>query len=482
MILIQKVANYDEIQAMADQNAQLNIYELIENTVHERIFDPCTIEKPGWLDKLTGKAQLPSHYYISPNHFPIIMEMDVSHQDTHGPLGVTLELDVAMDLAHSDSGKGLADWLERHGNIVDDGMMNTFVQEKLTKGFLENTLGLKYKPFNELAGGTMHLGAEAFREVFPHWLVVEECRVSNAVVKMTQTEIMREQHAKRLAEMKRQLAERLAEQDKKNAEIQAAIEYQKLANELAKLKAEGESIENQKRMAMLRTACDSIHGERRLNTISGEPFIAERLVLMINNVQLELESKRDVILGRTRTTADVSMVIPEGCMDAEKRRVLCGNISKQHVRLEHLGGAVRIMSMPRTPSKENLTTMTSTYLGKEKVLLEGKVFTDDAELGVSSDVQWKCRVQKEMNDAGVDKIAAIVLHYPACNELYKVFVWPNCSLKAVDPRLPNWRIAYQAGAHGSAGAFYVTTASGKSMYLNPQLSILDDVALRVMPD
>ncbi len=482
MILIRKVANYDEIQAMTDRNAQLNIYELIENTEHERIFDPCTIEKPGWLDKLMGKAHLPSHYYISPNHFPVIMEMDVSHQDTHGPLGVTLELDVTMDMVHSDSGKGLADWLERHGSIVDDGMMNAFVQEKLTKGFLEDTLGLKNKPFNELAGGTLHLDTEAFREVLPHWLVVEDCRVSNAVVKMTQTEIMREQHARQLAEMKRQLVERLAEQDREKALLEADIEKQKLANELAKLKAEGESVENQKRMAMLQTVCDSIHGERRSNTISGEPFIAEYIVVEINNVRLELESKRDVILGRTRSTADVSMVIPEGCMDEAKRKALCGNISKQHARLEHLGGVVRIMSMPRTPSVQNPTTLTSTYLDKEKITVEGKVFTDDAELGVSSDVWWKCRVQKEMNDAGVDKIVATVLNYPACNELYKVFVWPNCRLKTVDSRLPNWRITYQAGAHGSEGAFYVTTAKGKSMYLNPQLSVVEDVPVYVITD
>ena len=74
------------------------------------------------------------------------------------------------------------------------------------------------------------------------------------------------------------------------------------------------------------------------------------------------------------------------------------------------------------------------------------------------------------------------MNYPACNDLYKIFVWPNCRLKAVDPQLPNWRIAYQNGAHGSEGAFYVTTADGRSVYLNPQRSVIEDVAVKIIND
>ena len=468
MILIQKVANYNEIQAMADPNAMLNIYELIENTEHERIFDPCDIEKPGWLDKLFGKDLLPSHYYIASASFPVVMEKDVSHQDTHGPLGLTLELEVKLDMVRSDSGKGLADWLENR-NVIEDKILKAFVQNKLTDGFLENTLGLKNKPFNELAGGTLRYGADVFRNVLPHWLVVERCRVSNAVVKMTQSEVMREQHARRLAEIDRQLAERLAEQDKEKALLEADIEKQKLANELAKLKAEGDGIVNQKRMAMLQTVSASIHGNQRSNAIAGEPFIAERLVVEINDVRLELESKRNVVVGRVTPNSDVSVQIPKGC----KGEDLNGCISRVHARLEHLGETVRIKNLCRTPR---------TYVNGKEVPEDGKTFAENVELGFSYDVRWKCRVQKRMNDAGVETISSLVMNYPACDDLYKIFVWPGCQLKAVDPRLPNWRIAYQNGAHGSEGAFYVTTSDGRSVYLNQQLSVIEDVAVTFVED
>lgn len=482
MILIQKVANYNEIQSMAVPNAILNIYELVENSEHERIFEPCTIEKPGWLDKWTGKCQLPSHYYISPASFSVVMEREVSHQGYQdGTLALTLELEVKLDVLHSDSGKGLADWLEEKGNIVDDTIMKSFVQEKLTNGFLESTLGLGGKPYKELRGGQLCFGAEAFRNVLPHWLSVEKCRVSNAVDKKTETTIQREEYLRRLAEIERQHTEKLAEKNRE-MELQAAeIEKQKLANELAKLKAEGESIENSRRMAMLRTAYDSIHGDRRSNAIEGEPFIAERLVMEINDVRLELESKRDVVLGRTKSTADVSMAIPEGCMDESKRVALCGNISKKHARLTHLGGAVRVMAMPRRSSVQNPTTMTSTYLGEETVTLDGKMLTKDTDLGISSDILWKCRVQKE-DDGGVEKILSLVLNHPACNWVYKIFVWPDCRLKAVDPRLPDWRISYQAGAHGSEGAFYVRTSAGRCVYLKPGQAVVEDVPVNFVKD
>ncbi len=466
MILIQKVANYDEIQAVADQNAILNIYELVENSEHERIFEPCDIEKPGWLDKLMGKDQLPRHYYINPDLFPVVMEADISCQDTHGSIGVTLELKVKLDMVHSDSGKGLAGWLENRCDI-DGEQMKTYIQDKLTKGFLENTLGLKGKSFNELCN--LSFGAEAFRDVLPHWMVVEECRVSNAVVKMTQTAIMREQHAKQLAEIERQLAEEMAKRNKEQALLEAEIAQQKLANELAKLKAEGESIENQKRMAMLQTVSDSIQGNWRSNAIEGEPFITERLVMEINDVRLELESKRDVVVGRMTPNSDVSVQIPKGCMDEG----LNGCISRVHARLEHLGETVRIRNLCRTPR---------TYVNGKEVPEDGKTFAENVELGFSYDVRWKCRVQKRMNDAGVETISSLVMNYPACNDLYKIFVWPSCRLKAVDSRLPNWRITYQSGAHGSEGAFYVTTSAGRSIYLNPQQLVVENVEVKIVND
>jgi hypothetical protein len=284
---------------------------------------------------------------------------------------------------------------------------------------------------------------------------------------MTQSEIQREQHAKQLAEIERQLKEKLAEQDRENAELQAAIEKQKLANELAKLKAEGDSIENQKRMAMLQTVSASIHGNQRSNAIAGEPFIAERLVVEINDVRLELESKRNVVVGRVTPNSDVSVQIPKGCQDED----LNGCISRVHARLEHLGETVRIKNLCRTPR---------TYVNGKEVPEDGKTFAENVELGFSYDVRWKCRVQKRMNDAGVEAISSLVMNYPACNGLYKIFVWPSCRLKAVDPRLPNWRIAYQNGAHGSAGAFYVTTSDRRSIYLNPQRSVIEDVAVKII--
>ena len=88
--------------------------------------------------------------------------------------------------------------------------------------------------------------------------------------------------------------------------------------------------------------------------------------------------------------------------------------------------------------------------------------------------------EKMTNDVGVEKISSLVLNYPACNDLYKIFVWPSSRLKAVDSRLPNWRITYQTGAHGSEGAFYVTTSAGRSIYLKQGQSVVENVEVKIV--
>ena len=390
-------------------------------------------------------------------------------------------LKVGLDLQDSDSGKGLTDWMAGR-SYIDDETFRGYVEEMLGKMDLGKLLHLDDKPFRELAGA--YYGPDEFRFALPpwlHWFAVEGT-VFVANEEITDSRKNRDQYNKEQAERERVFQMEMEELDRQEEKVKKKKVIQDLENELAKSKKRGNDIENQMRMTMLQKVYDdfraSQEGRPCLNTIEGEPFIADHLVLEINDVRLELETKRDVILGRTKSTADVSMVIPEGCIDEANRGALCRKISKKHVRLVHLGGAVQIMSMPRTSNDQNPTTMTSTYLGEEKVTLEGKMFTGDTDLGISSDVRWKCRVQKE-NDGGVEKISSLVLNYPACNDLYKIFVWPNCRLKTVDPRLPNWQIVYQTGTHGLEGAFYVTTATGKSIYLKLGQLIVEELGISI---
>ena len=70
-----------------------------------------------------------------------------------------------------------------------------------------------------------------------------------------------------------------------------------------------------------------------------------------------------------------------------------------------------------------------------------------------------------------------IIESVATNKAY--FLWTNCRLKTVDPRLPNWQIVYQTGTHGLEGAFYVTTATGKSIYLKLGQLIVEELGISI---
>ena len=126
MILIQKVKDYREIKLLEDPLAVLNIYELVQNNDGERLFMPCSVKEPGWLDQLIGHNRLDNCYYINPNHLSISMEAEIN-----GPIGIALNLTVKLDMQNSDSGKGLADWLAGRGKeAVDSEDMRSFLQTR----------------------------------------------------------------------------------------------------------------------------------------------------------------------------------------------------------------------------------------------------------------------------------------------------------------------------------------------------------------
>jgi hypothetical protein len=230
---------------------------------------------------------------------------------------------------------------------------------------------------------------------------------------------------------------------------------------------------------MLRTVCDTLRktqvGGHPSDTIEGKSSPANCLVMDVKGIRLELYAKREVTLGREIPDSDVSAAIPEGADDVGKNKF----ISSVHARLEHLGNCVRVNNMPRTPSRNNPMTMTYMYLNNKVVPTEGTVFVEDVVLGFAYSIHWNARVQRNLDGNNANTVSCLVLNYAGWASLYKVFVWPCCDLKAVDSRLPNWRIKYQSGENGSEGAFYVTTSNGENVYLNTALSVVDGVPISV---
>ena len=201
------------------------------------------------------------------------------------------------------------------------------------------------------------------------------------------------------------------------------------------------------------------------NLIGGEPYPTDHLMVKINNIMLEIYSKHQLTLGRSTFTADVSVEIPSGCMDDEKREELCCCIGRKQSQLEYLGETIQI--------KKVLGAKNITYVDEKDVPVKGIKFKNNVKIGFSSDVSWEAKVQKTVqpNVEGEVKghISALVLYYPSCEELYKLFVWPCCNLKDVDERLPKWRIAYKGIKQSPLpqGAFYVITENNECFFLNP---------------
>ena len=473
MILIQKVKDYREIKLLEDPLAVLNIYELVQNDDGERLFMPCSVKEPGWLDQLIGHNRLDNCYYINPNHLSISMEAEIN-----GPIGIALNLTVKLDMQNSDSGKGLADWLAGRGKeAVDSEDMRSFLQKTLTAGILEDRLELSGKSLEELRG--LCFGADALRDVFQRWLAVE-CKVMDAKEILTQTQIERDRFAKKREEDERKHQEELAQKDREREALVKAIEIQKLGNELAKMKAEKTDVENGGRIAMLRTMRDTLlmtqvtdrpsFGKQH---VEGEPYPAERLVLKFKSACLELCAKRDVILGRVQPNSDVVVTIPAGAMEERQRQDECGKISRAHSRLEYRGDTVRL---------KNLSGTNRTYVDGREVPVDGMEIKRDADVGFSSDVSWRMRVQTCTgrlrlpccDGCNAHGVKSVVLEYPGWTALYKVFVWECCELARVDSRLPNWRVVYLHGAQGSEGAFYLLMENGRIIYLSPNQEITDN--------
>jgi hypothetical protein len=461
-ILIKKV-NYDDItKKKGDPLFKTNIYKLVsrpcDNLKLFMRYPKSKIEQIRSLNKVKGNEQLANCYYINHDELTIYLNVGINLDETdHHLIDVTLVVTYKFVILNSDAGNGLSSWLENEipksdddRVLLDDILMKKYVAKKLTKEVVENIIRLRECSLDELQDGEKEIEENVVRRAlgFKYDWVSVTCKVRTAIDNLTMSQIMREKSEK--------------DHQKKREDHERKMELLNWENEERGM---------------------------QLDAIIGKPFIAASLVLEIKDVRLELETKREVILGKTKSTADVSMGIPEKYMDETNRVDLNKYISREHARLEHLGETVQIKPLPRKPThnpknpqNDNESPITLTYLNGDRLSLNGQIFSDDVELWFSSMVRWKCRVQKRMNDAGVEKISSLVLNYPSCNDLYKIFVWPSCRLKAVDSRLPDWRIAYQAGAHGSEGAFYVTTSTGRSIYLNPQQSVVENVAVKYVND
>lgn len=483
MILVRKIESFKEIEELEDCFAIQSIYELVQNDEDERIFRPCPVSKPSFW-KVLFDPKLENHYYINKNRISIMLEKEIRHRDA-GRVALTLNLTVRLDIEGSDSGKDLADWLAEHNGRMDKESLKTYLQAKLTPGFLEESLGLNGKSSSELRGGRLSFGPETFRDALSHahWIFVD-CQVVGAVEKQTQTQINREIEAKRLAEEAKRLAEaerchqeELALLDRKKEELVAVIEIQKLENELAKLKAEQDNLESQRQADLLETVRNTLDSEktRGFPQIEGTPWPTERIMLELNGVRLELYAMKKATLGRVTPNSDVVVKIPQGCPDEEKRREQSEKptISRTHAKLEWRGDSVLV---------QNVSTIVMTYVNGKEVPEKGTVVTGDVELGFSWNVRWQARVQKCTgrlhlpccDGCAAHGVSSMVLAYPGWTQLYKAFVWQCCMLRQVDSRMPDWRVVYQYGAQGSEGAFYLLTNQGRCMYLQPDREIVED--------
>ncbi|MBP5670802.1 MAG: hypothetical protein J6X49_00295 [Victivallales bacterium] len=431
-ILVQEVKSADEIKSLKlfrDEFPFSNIYELSQNDDRERIFRKHSEKQCNWYDKLLGNSKLDNCYYIYPGCVSLFFEVDIRHRDAHGPVTLTLELTVRLDMENSDFGKGLADWLAEHGGDMDKESLKSYVQAALKPGILEDGLGLKRKSWPELRSGNLHFGPESFRDILPHWISVD-CKVNGAVEKMTQSQIDREDEVRRQAERKRRYQLR--------SEMTMGVQ------------------------------------------IEGTPWPTERIMLGLNGVQLELYAMKKATLGRVtqyKVTkySDVVVTIPQGCPDEEKRREQeeKPTLSCIHTELKWRGDAVRVKNMSR---------IGMTYINEKEIPGEGTDITGDVELGFSWEVRWQARVQKCTgrlqlpccDGCAACGISSMILAYPGWTKLYKVFVWQCCVLRQVDSRLPNWRVVYQSEAQGTEGAFYLLTDNGRCIYLQPDQEIVED--------
>ena len=472
MILIQKVENCRIIRKIPDTFAGRSIYEQKMNDDHELIFVRHDVSDIGWLARIFGFDDLVNCYYVSPYHVSLIMESKIHLKNIMGLVRVTLKLDMQLDLEHSDSGKGLVDWLAAHGNCMYTAMLKSYVQDTLSAGVLEKRLGLADKLFSELIG--LHYNQEACRDVLPHWLAAT-CDITDASPIITETEIMREAAARKRAEAEQRFQEELDEVERKKVLLEAKDEALELKmkiaekeKELKKLKGENTSKEEVKgQLNLLKTAYGMLQPETDLETSEcrgdGTPCPAKRLNLEIKGIRLELITKTFTLLGRDARQSDIIVKIPNGAMAEAVRKTLNASISGKHVELEYSGNTVRIRNLGRN----------STYI-RGRMLPDGwTALTGDADIGFGEDVHWRVRVQQCAgrqrlvccNECPARKVSSLSLDYPGWISLYKVFVWQCCELDKVDSRLPAWRIVYQRPTKEAEGAFCLVTERGKCIYL-----------------
>lgn len=483
LVLVKEVKSNDEIKSLSDKFAILNIYELSQNDDRERIFEKHSKEQRNWYDKLLGSGTLENCYYVYPGCVSLVFEVDIHHQDAQGPIALTLKLSVGIDMENSDSGKGLADWLVEHGGGMDKESLKSYVQEAFVPGFLEHGLGLRSKSWSELNGGGLQFGPESFSQILPHWISVD-CQVIEAVEKMTQSQIDRKNEARKKAEIANRQAEierchqeKLDQKRRLQEEIQADIEVETLKRELITLKDEPSDKEKQRLAALLETVRDMLRSEKTdgLLQIKGTPWPTERIKLELNGVQLELYAMKKATLGRATPNSDVSVKIPQGCPDDEKRRKQeqKPTLSRIHTMLEWRGDAIHV---------ENKSNYCMTYVNEKEVPITGMNFKGDVELGFSWDVRWQAHVHSCTghlrlpccDGCAARGVSSMVLAYPGWTQQYKVFVWQCNVLRLVDSRLPDWRVVYQYGAQGSEGAFYLLTSRGQCVYLQPDNDIEED--------
>ena len=234
-ILVKEVKSFSQIRQLDDKLAVTAIYKLKEKE-NERIFASHPVQACHWLAEKFNLDELQNSFYICPYGVSIVKDWDIKYEHCSSKVTVTLDMEVKLNLEQSDSGKSLVNWLAGHGWRVDQSSLENYLENKITSGFLENTLGLYNRPWDEL-NGCLKLNVDAIQEIVGSWLQVKECVVRKVAVKTSQTWLDRNKTLKENAKIQQKHQDEIKKLHMEAEKLTASIEVENLKQEYEKLKA-----------------------------------------------------------------------------------------------------------------------------------------------------------------------------------------------------------------------------------------------------